>query len=98
MKTYKNKTIKVHDKTFCDCCGKQCTDDFYNENEYATLEASWGYNSGRDGERFDIHLCENCFGDVLGFLKDKRFSYFGAEPNKEWGIAKDDPFKGSKYM
>jgi hypothetical protein len=42
MKTYKNKTVKAHDKTFCDCCGKQCTDDYYNEHENATLEAVWG--------------------------------------------------------
>ena len=77
MKTYKKKTIQVLDQTLCDVCGKTCTDDFYNNHENATIEANWGYNSGRDGQKFEIHLCENCFGNTLGFLRQQRQDILG---------------------
>ena len=98
MKTYKNKTVKAHDKTFCDCCGKQCTDDYYNEHENATLEAVWWYNSGSDGKKFEIELCEDCFYQTVDFLKKKRFTHFEAEFNSEWGIGDTDPFDGKTYI
>lgn len=91
MKTYKQKTVKVLDHIVCDICGKICTDDYYNNHENATLEAMWGYNSGRDGDRFEIHLCENCFGDTLGFLSDKRKEYGFIPPDNL------DALHGSKY-
>lgn len=97
MKTYKNKTVKAHDKTFCDCCGKQCTDDFYNDHENATLEAVWGYNSRSDGKKFELELCEDCFYETIRFLKEKRFSHFQADFNEEWGLGKNDPFDGCSY-
>lgn len=75
MKTFKKKTVKVLDQIICDVCGKTCTDDFYNNHENATLEAMWGYNSRSDGTKFEIHLCENCFGDVLGWMREKRKEY-----------------------
>lgn len=96
MKTYKRKTVKVLDKIFCDCCGKQCTDDFYHNHENATLEAAWGYNSGRDGEKWEVHLCESCFYETIRFLKDKRFEHFQADFNEEWGLGKNDPLDGIK--
>lgn len=98
MKTFKNKTVKAHDKTFCDCCGKQCTDDFYNEHEHGTLEAVFGYNSRSDGKKFQIELCEDCFYQTIQFLKDNRFSHFEAEFSEEWGLGKSDPFNGESYM
>ena len=72
MRTYKKKTIQVLDQTLCDVCGKTCTDDFYNNHENATLEASWSY-----GTKFEIHLCENCFGDTIGFLRKQRQGVLG---------------------
>lgn len=90
MRTFKKKTVKVLDKTICDICGKTCTDDYYNNHENATLEAVWGYNSGRDGEKYEIHLCENCFGETLGFLRDRRSQYIPT-PEK-------DPLMGERYI
>ena len=75
MKTYKNKTVKVLDRTICDICGKTCTDDFYNNHENATLEAYWGYNSRSDGSKYEIHLCEQCFYDTIAWMKNKRQEY-----------------------
>ena len=88
MKTYKEKTIKVLDHILCDICGKTCTDDYYNEHENATLEAAWGYNSGRDGGKFEIHLCENCFYDTIRWMKEKRKEYLLSACNDSV-----DPFK-----
>jgi hypothetical protein len=77
MRTYKKVTTKVEDQVICDVCGKICTNDNYG-SEYATVEALWGYSSSRDGEKFDIQLCENCFGDMLGWMRNKRKEYLGS--------------------
>ena len=45
----------------CDRCGKQCANSAEDDLEYATLKASWGYSSKRDGERDEAVLCENCY-------------------------------------
>lgn len=29
--------------------------------EFATLQAQWGYGTKHDGERYELHLCEECF-------------------------------------
>lgn len=74
MKTYKIIQRTVEDKVFCDICNKICTNDTYG-SEYATLEANWGYASNSDGEKFDIQLCENCFGETIGWIRRKRKEY-----------------------
>lgn len=76
MKTHKKEYKQVIDKIYCDMCGLCCTDDNFG-NEYATIEASWGYGSSKDGSKFDIQLCEKCFDDVLELIKKKRKSYLG---------------------
>ena len=74
MKTYKVAKKQVVDKTFCDICGSCCTDDNCGD-EYATLEAMWGYCSSKDGSKFDIHLCEKCFDETLEWMRQKRKFY-----------------------
>jgi hypothetical protein len=71
MKTYKTKEIRVIDKIYCDTCGNCCTDDNLC-SEYAVLEASWGYNSRKDGERSELHICENCFDDIINWINTRR--------------------------
>lgn len=89
MKTYVEKPIKVIDRIYCDVCGKICTDDNYG-NEYATVEAAWGYASSQDGSKFDIQLCENCFGNMLGWMQEQRVEYL--MPN--YPIGYKDPLLG----
>lgn len=93
MKTYKTVKRKVEDKVICDVCGKVCTDDNYI-TEYATVEAQWGYASANDGTSFDIQLCENCFGDMLGWMIKKRKEYLGPFkfPHKQ------DPLQGKTQL
>jgi hypothetical protein len=76
LKTYKTVEKKVVDKTYCDVCGSCCTDDNCGD-EYATLEALWGYCSSKDGSKYEIHLCENCFDETIQEMKNKRQSYLG---------------------
>lgn len=76
MKTYKIVKKKVLDKTYCDICGSCCTDENCGD-EYATLEALWGYSSRKDGSKYEIHLCENCFDETIQEMKNKRQSYLG---------------------
>lgn len=95
MKTYKKKTVKVTDKILCDCCGKDCTiTEPVGDYEYAELSATWGYFSEQDGIQYDIHLCESCFNEVLGFIKNKRKRVLGP-----FNYPYDsDPLEGKDYF
>ena len=95
MKSYKEKLTKVLDEIFCDVCGGNCSfTELCKEHEYATLEASWGYFSNKDGFEYEVHLCEHCFDIVLGNLKHQRqknlapFKY----PHE------NDPLNGKSYI
>ena len=74
LKTYKKVTKKAVDKIYCDICGSCCTDDNCGD-EYATLEALWGYCSSKDESKFDIQICERCFDETLEWMRQKRKSY-----------------------
>lgn len=40
--------------------------------QFATLQAHWGYGTKHDGERYEIHLCEECFFQTIANLKQER--------------------------
>ncbi len=88
MRTYKQITRQVEDKVYCDICGVCCTIDNIGQ-EYATLEASWGYGSQHDGEKYELHLCEKCFFDTIVHMKSQRYSYLKTLDNH--------PFKPTQY-
>lgn len=92
MKTYKKITKSVEDSVYCDICGSNCTLDQLG-SEYATLEALWGYSSKRDGQKFDIQICQNCFEEILIWMTKKRKEYLRPfnYPYKK------DPLKGEDY-
>jgi hypothetical protein len=95
MRTYKTKPKKVVDEILCDCCGESCTTtEPVVEHEYATIEATWGYFSDQDGKQFNIDLCENCFNDVLSFIKDSRRKILGPFKYPH----KTDPLEGTCYF
>jgi len=66
--------------------------------QFATLQAHWGYESKHDGERWEIHLCEDCFFQAVAGLKQERriqglFDEGGGTPDDDFGlITKDDFF------
>jgi len=94
MKTFKEQLRRVVDNVHCDCCGRSTT--HYSEigPDYATLESCWGYGSINDGTKYNIDLCESCFFEVLGFIKQKRKSVLGPF-NYPYD---NDPLDGVKYL
>ena len=65
--------------------------------EFATLQAHWGYGSQHDGERYEVHLCEDCFFSTLAYFNVQNlFSEEGDAGLKAGDIglvAKDDYFR-----
>lgn len=92
MRTYKTVKRKVEDQVRCDICDYLCTNDQLG-SEYATLEAMWGYNSSKDGKKYDIQLCESCFDEIIEWMKQKRKKILGcfSYPHET------DPLKGQTY-
>lgn len=91
MIKYKKVLKKVVDDVECDICGKSTTRDSNIGPDFATLEACWGYGSPNDGTKYDIHLCENCFYDILEYLRNKSYSHLKDKTNPE-------PFNGKEYL
>jgi hypothetical protein len=92
MKTYKEEIRKAIDKIYCDCCGENCSKDI--DHEYAELSATWGYGCKDDGMEYDIDLCEDCFAEVLYFIKDKKRKVLGP-----FDYPYDhDPLNGRRYF
>jgi len=92
MRTYKTEPKKVVEKIYCDACGEDCSKSI--DHEYAELIAIWGYCSKQDGMQYNIQICENCFDEVLTFIKQKRKKNLGSftYPNKT------DPLEGGCYF
>lgn len=80
MRTFGKKNIQVEyiSGLYCDMCGADCSTfkDVIPEN-CATLQADWGYVSKSDGTRFEIHLCEECFYNVLEHIRNERRKVLG---------------------
>ena len=93
MKTHKEEIRKVIDNVICDCCG-QSTDTMNMGPSWATLEATWGYGSKHDGTEYNIDLCENCFTEVIDFIKKKRKIILGPF-NHPYN---HDPLTGKSYF
>lgn len=73
MKLYEEKTVKVVSDVKCDVCGASTLAELGVINA-GSLQASWGFGSKHDGDRYEIDLCEVCFFDTLSYLKRERQS------------------------
>jgi len=93
MKTTETVTAKkqIDLDVICDCCGHSCLkrQDIvdneahpdhglpYRDFEYMNLEAHWGYESNRDGEKWTAQVCEKCTVEILATLINfKKENYF----------------------
>lgn len=92
MKTFKEVIGKKLDQIICDVCGQNCMKEV--DNEYASLSATWGYDSRKDLTRHNIDLCEDCFDKTIQFLKELRKS---SSAGLLGTFANSDPFEGSEY-
>lgn len=93
MRTYKEEIRKVVDQVYCDCCGKS-TNTINMGPSWAELNATWGYGCINDGMQYDIDLCENCFTDIITFIKNTRKKILG--PFKY--PYETDPLNGKCYL
>lgn len=90
MRTYKTIKRQVEDTVRCDICDHNCTHKQFG-SEYATLEASWGYNSQKDCKKYDIQICDSCFDKMILWMKKERQKILGC-----FIYPHDDPLDGSK--
>jgi hypothetical protein len=86
----------------CDVCGDSTRME-EGAYQYGTLQAHWGYGTKHDGERYEIHLCDDCFFRTLATLKEERrvqsmFSADAPEYPEDLGLViKDDFFKDAGH-
>ncbi len=68
MKIIKTEAIdtEVVEDVKCDICKESCRVKMngYDMFEYATLHSNWGYGSDHDGDKTELHFCENCVGRI----------------------------------
>jgi hypothetical protein len=77
---HKNKVtreVDVLSDVTCDCCGKSCgvPNEPYTY-EYMTMTSEWGYNSSKDTERWEAHICEKCVDTKFGFIKFTKSKFY----------------------
>lgn len=84
----------------CAVCGDATRVPGYGQ-QFGTLQASWGYGSQHDGERYQVHLCESCFFGALAYLREQRRIHTMFDDEQPAGdevfgrVARDDLFGGS---
>lgn len=83
MKKFIEVTCEKLGDVFCDVCGESCKREV--DYEYATLKASWGYDSNKDLQIHNIQLCESCFDKTILFLKQIKTISIEPDPlDGEW--------------
>tara|TARA_R110000751_G_scaffold151237_2_gene256228 strand:+ start:2563 stop:2892 length:330 start_codon:yes stop_codon:yes gene_type:complete len=71
MKITEKVEIETVTDVQCDVC--LCSTEVTSGGlEFATLQAHWGYGTRHDGERYELHLCEDCFFRTVAYLKQER--------------------------
>jgi|TARA_Y100000114_G_scaffold93023_1_gene86436 hypothetical protein len=92
MKVTEEKMVTVTIDVLCDVCSSSTTPPG-GSAQYGMLTAHWGYGSKHDGERYEVHLCEQCFFSTLSTLRRQRMvehmfdetSGIAGEPDAEFG-------------
>lgn len=92
MKVTEEKMVTVTMDVLCDVCSSSTTPPG-GSAQYGMLTAHWGYGSKHDGERYEVHLCEQCFFSTLSTLRRQRMvehmfdetSGIAGEPDAEFG-------------
>jgi len=72
MKIIGKSEIDTVTDVLCDLC--RTTTRTEGGHQFAALTARWGYGSRHDGERYELHLCEQCFFEVQAYIKRRRFT------------------------
>lgn len=75
------KRTNTLENVICDVCDKSCKHEM--NIEFATLSASWGYESKNDGDVYSIDMCEDCFERTLQYLRSIVIDPEKLEPSYE---------------
>ncbi len=63
VKLRETKEIK---KIICNKCGKEISvGKWYSGGRVFSVDHTWGYFSGKDGERHTFDLCESCYDELV---------------------------------
>lgn len=62
--------MRKMDEIYCNKCGKRIRSSRGIAQEgVLRVEKSWGYFSGKDGEKHSFDLCEDCYDGVIAGFK-----------------------------
>lgn len=66
-------------------------------HQFGTLQAYWGNGTAHDGERYELHLCEECFFRTLAYLRQERrtqhlFSEDSQDLTDDLGLIRNDDY------
>lgn len=66
MRQYQIKETKEVAKIICNKCGKEISViNGHFKEEVLGVEHTWGYFSGKDGEKHVFDLCESCYDEFV---------------------------------
>lgn len=99
MKIMALKPVSMVNDVLCDVCSESTRVEGYG-TQFGELRASWGYGSRHDGERYEVHLCKNCFFRTLSGLRRERmvndlFNDEAEELSSFGRVTRDDFFSDS---
>ena len=71
MNVYDRQRIytKVLTDIKCNMCGQSCWDRHKMNYELSSLNATWGYNSKKDGTKWEADFCEECSDKLEKFIE-----------------------------
>lgn len=88
-KEIQTKKAEIITDVICDCCGKSCkvyegkidndvrvdNGEPYYSFEFMKMEVHWGYESGKDTQKWTAQVCEKCVDEKLSFINFKKERY-----------------------
>lgn len=57
--------MRKNNQIYCNCCGRMISQDIQKTGEdFLQIDKTWGFFSGKDGERHSFALCEGCYDSM----------------------------------
>lgn len=89
VREIQNKKTEVVVDILCDCCGKSCkvyegvidnpgridVGERSFDFEFMKMEATWGYHSDKDTQKWSAQICEKCVDEKFSSIKFKKENY-----------------------
>lgn len=50
----------------CNVCGRKIVfGEKHNKEDYVLIQKEWGYFSDKDGKKYTLRMCENCYDKLV---------------------------------